>query len=255
MKKNYILFFCLILFLSINKINAQTSAIYSSTAENTKTGILDGVPFTFSNFANVTQISNFDLSGTDYSALPLSSSQPTFVYSSNENWTLTFDSPIQHLQLYLKYWRTAEIEFTQPFTIISGATTLINPSGNIVQTTDYTDGIIEFNNPITTLSVTVLSGGVNSQIALTLGATVNTLSTDGFEINEKNIKLFPNPTSDYIQISGLTKTENYSVYNVIGLEISKGTISINEKIDVKNYSNGLYFLKFQNGNIIKFIKK
>lgn len=78
------------------------------------------------------------------------------------------------------------------------------------------------------------------------------------DLNEnslKKVKLFPNPTTDYLQISGLKNTENYRIYNVIGLEVSKGTISIDEKINVKNYFNGLYFLKLENGNTIKFVKE
>ena len=71
----------------------------------------------------------------------------------------------------------------------------------------------------------------------------------------KLFKIFPNPSSDFIQISGLTKTENYRIYNIIGAEINNGNVSDNEKIDVKNLTSGLYFLKFENGNTIKFIKE
>ena len=86
---------------------------------------------------------------------------------------------------------------------------------------------------------------------------VNTtiLSVDDISVINNSLKVYPNPTSEFIQISGFKNTENYSIYTVMGLEISKGSISIDEKIDVKNYSNGLYFLKFENGNTIKFIKE
>lgn len=82
----------------------------------------------------------------------------------------------------------------------------------------------------------------------------STLSVDTF--NEKTVlKIFPNPTTEYIQISGLKSAVNYSIYNIIGSEISKGTISNEEKVNTQNLTNGLYFLKFENGNTIKFIKK
>ncbi len=85
-------------------------------------------------------------------------------------------------------------------------------------------------------------------------STNQTLSNNEFELDEK-IKLFPNPSTENIQIAGLTKTENYRIYNILGKEIRNSTISANEKINTKNMSNGLYFLKFDNGSTIKFIKE
>lgn len=82
-----------------------------------------------------------------------------------------------------------------------------------------------------------------------------TLGIENVDKGINKISLYPNPSSNSIQISGLTGVENYTIYNVVGKEISKGVISLDEKIDVKNYSNGLYFLKFENGNTIKFIKE
>ena len=98
------------------------------------------------------------------------------------------------------------------------------------------------------LYITETTGTVSK---LTLSTT---LSTNDI-INKKSVKIFPNPSVDYIQIQGLIKSENYRIYNVIGSEISKGSINTNEKIDVRNYSNGLYFLKFENGDTIKFLKE
>ena len=78
------------------------------------------------------------------------------------------------------------------------------------------------------------------------------LSTNKIEI--ERIKVSPNPSINYIEISGFTGVKNYTIYNAIGTEISKGIIFPNEKIEIKNYSHGLYFLKFKNGNTFKFIK-
>lgn len=87
-----------------------------------------------------------------------------------------------------------------------------------------------------------------------LMVSTNTLGTENYEV-ENSIKLYPNPSTDFIHISGLTKTENYKIYNTIGAEISRGTISENEKINIKNYAKGLYLLKFEGGNTLKFIKQ
>ncbi|GAA3634647.1 T9SS type A sorting domain-containing protein [Flavivirga jejuensis] len=72
---------------------------------------------------------------------------------------------------------------------------------------------------------------------------------------KNSIKSFPNPSKGLIQISGLSKTENYIIYNIIGNKINEGTISNNEKIDIQNLTNGVYFLKIKNEHTIKFIKE
>ncbi|WP_298900345.1 T9SS type A sorting domain-containing protein [uncultured Psychroserpens sp.] len=81
----------------------------------------------------------------------------------------------------------------------------------------------------------------------------SSLSTDEFTL--KTVKIFPNPTTDFIEVRGLTTTENYNIYDVLGKEVKRGTISINEKIDARTLENGVYFLKFENANALKFIKK
>lgn len=83
----------------------------------------------------------------------------------------------------------------------------------------------------------------------------NALNIEDIQIIKNQLNVFPNPSNDYINISGLTKIENYSIYNIIGTKTNSGTISINEKIDIQNLVNGLYFIEFRNGNTLKFIKK
>ncbi|WP_298536858.1 T9SS type A sorting domain-containing protein [uncultured Algibacter sp.] len=84
--------------------------------------------------------------------------------------------------------------------------------------------------------------------------TSSTLSATDAELSNKNIRLFPNPTTDFIQISGLTKTEKYSISNILGAKIKEGTLSENEKLDIQNLNTGLYLIKFDNGHTLKFRK-
>lgn len=79
------------------------------------------------------------------------------------------------------------------------------------------------------------------------------LSTQEFEM--ASLKVFPNPTSNYITISGLKGESSYIIYNVLGREISSGIVNNMETITVNSFSNGLYFLKFENGNTFKFTKE
>jgi len=68
-----------------------------------------------------------------------------------------------------------------------------------------------------------------------------------------SISLFPNPSSEFIKVSGLTATEAYTICNSLGHEISTGSTSANESIDIKHLADGFYFLKFEKG-IISFSK-
>jgi len=91
-------------------------------------------------------------------------------------------------------------------------------------------------------------------IESTLKITTNTLSLDEFELSN-HVKIYPNPSSDFIQISGLIKAVEYKLYDMTGKKISNGITSNNKNIDIQNLTEGLYFLKFENEPIMKFIKK
>lgn len=76
------------------------------------------------------------------------------------------------------------------------------------------------------------------------------------KISLESIVLYPNPTTDFIKISGLTKKENYKIYNVLGARVSDGVLSVKHSdIDVRALSSGLYFLKLSDRNTIKFLKE
>ena len=80
------------------------------------------------------------------------------------------------------------------------------------------------------------------------------LSTTESE-NSKSVKIYPNPVQDYLNISGLKNSQNYSIINAAGQKVMNGTVSAGEKIDAQKLSSGLYFLLLENGNKTKFIKK
>ncbi len=70
-----------------------------------------------------------------------------------------------------------------------------------------------------------------------------------------DLEIYPNPASDYIRVSGLTKIESYKVYNVLGSIVGKGFVSDSEKIRTNNLYSGVYILRFDTGNTLKFFKK
>ena len=83
--------------------------------------------------------------------------------------------------------------------------------------------------------------------------TTTVLGVSDFELDE--ITIYPNPSSDYLKISGLTQSKNYRIYNVLGVEVTKGMVSDNDKINILNFANGVYFLELDNSRILKFMKK
>lgn len=77
------------------------------------------------------------------------------------------------------------------------------------------------------------------------------------EIFEKiSLKIFPNPTNDYLNISlqnTTLKNSKIEIYNMLGEMIySKNSITENVKINVENFSKGIYILSVEkNGAILR----
>ncbi len=89
---------------------------------------------------------------------------------------------------------------------------------------------------------------------LTSGLCGNELSTTDFQTKNK-LSIFPNPSSDYLFISNLINEEHYTIRNVLGKQMLDGYVSDKDQIDIGNLIHGMYFLQFENGISIKFIKK
>jgi hypothetical protein len=85
---------------------------------------------------------------------------------------------------------------------------------------------------------------------------INLASTLSLEENHlrNNIKLYPNPTNEFIKVFGITDKENYKIYTIFGAEITSGTVSENEKIITKNIASGMYYLQLGNKKVISFVK-
>ena len=68
-------------------------------------------------------------------------------------------------------------------------------------------------------------------------------------------KLYPNPSKDIIQVSNLTKTMNFKIYNTLGVKVLDGELSEDGFIKIKHLNKGLYFLNLENRSSLKFIKE
>lgn len=84
--------------------------------------------------------------------------------------------------------------------------------------------------------------------------TLSPLSSEDF-VSSNTFNIIPNPSSDYIEVLGLKETSNYIIYDLIGKEIKKGTISDRGKIFIQDLKSGVYVLKIGEGGYSKFIKE
>ena len=71
----------------------------------------------------------------------------------------------------------------------------------------------------------------------------------------EKIVAYPNPTSDFIQISGLRNLVDYAIYSISGGILRTGVVEKNQKIDVQNLVDGTYFLILDSTEVIKFVKE
>ncbi len=74
-------------------------------------------------------------------------------------------------------------------------------------------------------------------------------------LGQSSLKLYPNPTSDYVKVSGLNDSRDYAIYNLLGMKVAQGTINNNDSLDVRSLSSGLFILEIAGYKANRFIKK
>ena len=84
--------------------------------------------------------------------------------------------------------------------------------------------------------------------------TVPNLAGEKFTAIEQNISIYPNPATDILKINlgnnvQESDVQNISIYDFKGNLIIK-TLKFNPSLDIKNLSNGIYFVKIQFSNSV-----
>ena len=131
-------------------------------------------------------------------------------------------------------------------------------------TSSYWTGSVHINchgsfSPNSTKFIGDVTGSkpVQTDPAASIGAiyiiTLNYLFTGISEplISTIRCTLFPNPASDLINVTVSANTNNihYAIYNVLGNKVGESELHANPfTIDVSSFSNGVYFLKLDNGS-------
>lgn len=88
-------------------------------------------------------------------------------------------------------------------------------------------------------------GSVQSD-CITINTTINTTSV--VNISSTQLNIFPNPTTDYIQIDGLSNKTQFQLFDSNGKLVLSGDLNDKEMIDLTNLSTGSYQLVVNNSN-------
>ncbi len=80
------------------------------------------------------------------------------------------------------------------------------------------------------------------------------LNTDP-EVISPEIKISPNPTSDFINFKGIKGQNDYIIYNSLGAKVSNGRVSNNDQVNVQELQAGMYFISFNNEESLIFVKR
>ncbi|WP_418513596.1 T9SS type A sorting domain-containing protein [Corallibacter sp.] len=203
------------------------AAIYTDDNFAHNTGC-DGIQGWFNSSGSCASDSTYPSTGSNASGIPNGLTNgvnamhlyPSGVFetdSENDNgrYTGTLDGDAATIRAAINDRTNWEMEDTLPFDITA---TYFN-SNTIVNVTSSTLGIVENNF-------------------------------------SNKLQIYPNPASSAIQVSGINEGKKaYAIYNALGAKLKNGTIQENNTINIQNLSNGIYFLMFENGNSLKFIKE
>lgn len=142
------------------------------------------------------------------------------------------------------------------------STTIMTDSSStadVVAMRDYGNGhVLGFSLvPNFDSSSTVLS---SPEVQLIIINFIKEYKTNPTLVNNYNLKskfaIYPNPSSEFIQISNLSTIEKYKLYNTLGVELINGVVSPdNNKINIHSLTNEFYFLQFDSGHTVKFKKE
>ncbi len=75
------------------------------------------------------------------------------------------------------------------------------------------------------------------------------------QTESSKLTLSPNPTTSYVQFNGLKQKEPFTIYNMLGVAVQKGTAQNNTPISTAQLTQGLYILELDNGTSFKIIKR
>lgn len=143
--------------------------------------------------------------------------------------------------------------------IVSNSGEIANPASasNLVVYYKMNQGIGYGNNiGLTTVNDEL---GQHNGIAANFAMTGNASNWGSQNLGISNldrgiIAVYPNPTSNYISVSGMAQASDVKIFDTAGRLLSASTVAPESAIDVSNLTAGVYFLEINNHKI-RFLKK
>jgi len=77
------------------------------------------------------------------------------------------------------------------------------------------------------------------------------------DVNKKSVQVYPNPVKDVLNVSNVSSTSSYEIFNAAGQVVSRGTLATG-KVLVNQLTKGVYFINIDdNGTVVKtkFVKQ
>lgn len=168
-------------------------------------------------------------------------------FNNSNSITVTFSAPIDIATIY-----------AFDADRITGTTWTFTPTGGsstaFVQAIQNDMGTNVAVNWTAITSFTITSAQGNDTFGIDDIAFATTLSIEDYDMRNA-ISIYPNPTSDFINISGLKEKTVYNIFNVLGESVLKGTASKDNPINIREFRKGLYFIRLEDTQTLKFIKK
>ena len=178
----------------------------------------------------------------------------------SEWWTnIGTSAPVFHLnnnliELYVGSKSGAIFKYDNITNNLSGNFNLVDSNYQELYLGSYSSpAIYDLNNDSL---LDFIIGNKRGGLSYFRGTNDSTLSS--FLINNNsvlNLKIFPNPSKNIIQIDNLHNSIEYEILTNYGSIIKKG--STNGKVNIEFLSNGIYFLRLKtkfNQQVLKFVK-
>ena len=123
---------------------------------------------------------------------------------------------------------------------------VFQPANTGLATTDgYSTNGITFPGSVTQVKIRMTGRSSSSTdtwlVDNVLLTGVNTVTTDGDELATPKVTIYPNPSNGIVNVNA-KNIDGYEVFDMLGNKIK--SISKESIIDLKDYSEGIYFVKF-----------
>jgi hypothetical protein len=208
-------------------IGVDGNDIYYKTEANI---YLASLLLTFENEITTSTVDNISSWQTLYGGVI---SGPQLTINSGKLWTVTMSEDNKTMLIYSDasgaFKPTSDGEYVKFFKL---------SNENRLLSVDDAAGFLSEDTNLVPAEAITPSFAINSSLSL-----------GNFE-NSPELKIYPNPTTgNRVLISGLNETLEARIFDVMGREILKTTVSPSESsIDISNLKSNVYLLKLKNDN-------